>query len=98
MVRRAGRLRICTGWDSDQRDDGAGGGRRGLGVAPIASTAPIIQYLDVHDEKQHGAQAPNHATEFTNLGISIGAGAVAGGPVRAAPRTSRNLPPVARSL
>jgi len=34
-----GRLRTC-GSENDQTDDGAGGDRRGLGVAPIASTAP----------------------------------------------------------
>src|SRR5260370_28870679 len=32
--------RVSYASENDQTDDGAGGDRRGLGVAPIASTAP----------------------------------------------------------
>jgi hypothetical protein len=47
-------------------DDGTGDAeRRGLIGRADQLHGAIVQYLDVHDEKQPGAEAPNHASDFT---------------------------------
>src|SRR5258708_2800766 len=66
----------------DKSNDGAGSAeRRGLMGAPITCTAPSSNTLDVHDEKQPGAEAPNHARDFENSRTLSGGRMVTGEPL-----------------
>src|SRR6266849_4277987 len=74
--------RLSYASENDQTDDGAGGDRRGLGVAPIASTAPSS---NIWTFTMRNSLAPKHQiTQETSQTheYRIGARSVTGGPVR----------------
>jgi len=60
-------------------DDARSAERRSLFGRADQTHGAIVQYLDVHDDKQPGAEAPNHATDVANS-LDTNRARVSGGP------------------
>src|SRR5258708_33247286 len=86
--------RLSHASENDQTDDGAGGDRRGLGVAPIASTAPSSNIWTFTMRNSPASKRQIEQETSQTHDHRIGVRSVTDGPVpgRGATSTSRGTP------